>query len=62
VQLELDALGILTWIFSLPQGFVPGVQTNPGATPDNGQNNDEQNDEQNNEGDNQEQDQAGDEG
>jgi general secretion pathway protein J len=55
VQLELDALGILTWIFSLPQDFMPGAQPNP---PGNGQKRDEQNNEEDNEGP----DQTGDEG
>jgi general secretion pathway protein J len=45
VQLELDDLGTLTWLFSLPHEFVPGVQTNPANTPDNEQDGDQQNDE-----------------
>lgn len=44
VQLELDELGTLTWLFSLPQEFVPSVQPNTANTPDNEQQNDEQND------------------
>ena len=45
VQLELDELGTLTWLFSLPHEFVPGVQINPANAPDNEQDGDQQNDE-----------------
>jgi general secretion pathway protein J len=45
VQLELDELGTLNWLFSLPQEFVPGVQPNTANTPDNESENDGQNDE-----------------
>jgi len=45
VQLELDELGTLTWLFSIPQEFVPGLQPNTANTPDNEQQNGEQNDE-----------------
>jgi general secretion pathway protein J len=47
VQLELDELGTLTWLFRLPQDFVPGVQPNPA----NGSGNENDNDEQNDPGD-----------
>jgi general secretion pathway protein J len=42
VQLELDELGILTWLFRLPEEFVPGVPPNPANTPGNDQGNDKQ--------------------
>jgi hypothetical protein len=44
VQLELDELGILTWLFRLPQEFVPSVQPNTANTPGNDQENDKQDD------------------
>jgi general secretion pathway protein J len=40
VQLELDDIGILNWIFSLPQAFVAGVQP-AGGTPAGNQDQDE---------------------
>jgi general secretion pathway protein J len=63
VQLELDELGTLTWLFRLPQEFVPGAQPSPANTPGDEQQNDgqRQNDEQNDEGD-EGQDQGEDEG
>jgi len=47
VQLELDELGTLTWLFRLPEEFVPGVQPNPANTPGNDQGNDKQDEGQN---------------
>jgi len=44
VQLELDELGTLTWLFRLPQEFVPGAPLNTANTPGNRQENNEPND------------------
>ena len=50
VQLELDDLGTLTWLFTLPQEFVPSVQPNPANTLRNVQEKNDQNDEGANDG------------
>lgn len=42
VQLELDDLGTLIWLFRLPQEFVASAQLNAGNTPDSDQQDDTQ--------------------
>jgi len=65
VQLELDELGTLTWLFRLPQEFVPGAQPNLANTPGEERGNEEQNDagdEEQDQSEDEGQDQAEDEG
>ena len=47
VQLELDELGTLTWLFRLPQEFAPGAQLNPAGSAPNNQGNDSRDENQN---------------